>query len=169
MSLTLPNTYTEYVPLDILQAAQLNNDNENNQYIADQFPISASNIDLSSIRDVLYEDSDPRQGGIASGNITLSADINNYVEIGIYYRSAYDFCQNFTKARVVPSGNVTSVSLETNYNASDGAGNFKLAQLNISGNTATIAGSTEWPYASPAFTQGSKVYVTKIVGYKVAI
>lgn len=38
MSLTLPNTYTEYVPLDILQASQLNNDNENNQYIADNVP-----------------------------------------------------------------------------------------------------------------------------------
>lgn len=38
MPLTLPNNYTEYVPLDTLQAAQLNNDNENNQYIADNVP-----------------------------------------------------------------------------------------------------------------------------------
>lgn len=48
MPLTLPNNYTEYVPLDVLQASQLNNDNQNNQYIADHVPSTDAQTVLAS-------------------------------------------------------------------------------------------------------------------------
>ena len=41
MAITLPNTYNTYVPLDTLLASQLNSDNANNSYMADNFPITS--------------------------------------------------------------------------------------------------------------------------------
>lgn len=41
MAITLPNSYTEYVPLDTLLASQLNSDNANNAYMADNFPVTS--------------------------------------------------------------------------------------------------------------------------------
>lgn len=49
MALTLPYPSLVFVPLDILTADQMNEIVANYEYIANQFPIGASNIDFSTL------------------------------------------------------------------------------------------------------------------------
>ncbi len=49
MALSLPHSYTNYKSLDVLKAEQLNKDNQNNKYIADQFPIATPNLADESV------------------------------------------------------------------------------------------------------------------------
>lgn len=48
MALTLPYPSLVFVPLDVLTADQLNEIVSNYEYIANQFPIAASNVDFST-------------------------------------------------------------------------------------------------------------------------
>ena len=49
MALTLPYPSLVFVPLDILTADQMNEIVANYEYIANQFPIAASNIDFTTL------------------------------------------------------------------------------------------------------------------------
>ena len=49
MALTLPYPSLVFVPLDVLTADQMNEIVANYEYIANQFPIGASNIDFSTL------------------------------------------------------------------------------------------------------------------------
>lgn len=74
MALTLPYPSMNFVPLDILTAQQQNQLVANIQYIANQFPVSASNIASGQVLK------------IGNLNITRSDNLNN---IGSIFNSSY--------------------------------------------------------------------------------
>ena len=122
------------------------------------------NVDWATLETVLYNTTDPA-GGV-SGNITLSQTINNFDEVALYWRIAYDFSQNKTVARVVKNGitNLACVGVYCEPNTS--GGNFKMAQYRISGTSLTPFGQCELPFGASGGSTGQKVYITRVVGIK---
>ena len=58
MALTLPYPSMNFVPLDVLTAAEQNQLVANIEYIANQFPITSSNIDWATLGSVAYRPGD---------------------------------------------------------------------------------------------------------------
>lgn len=122
------------------------------------------NVDWATLETVLYNTTDPL-GGV-SGNITLSQTINDFDEVAVYWRIAYDYSQNKTVARVAKNGitNLACVGVYCEPNTS--GGNFKMAQVRISGTSLTFLGQSEYAFGATGGTTGQKVYITRVVGIK---
>lgn len=121
------------------------------------------NVDWATLETVLYNTTDP-SGGV-SGNITLSQSIDNFDEVAVYYRIAYDYTQNCSRVRVLKNV-ITNLDCIGIYNNGNGSGNFKMAQVRISGTSLTFFGQAEWAFGGAVSWGGEKVYITRVVGIK---
>lgn len=77
MALTLPYPDMDFTPLDVLTAAEMDQIVSNYEYIANQFPVKSSNIDLTTLVQVITA-----QSVISSEHTSkINADLNSIVKI----------------------------------------------------------------------------------------
>lgn len=88
MSVTLPYPSIVFVPLDVLTAEELNQLNANTQYIANQFPLSAANINTSSFK------LNPLFMQTGSAEITIKADSGAGGGVSVTFPTAFQNIPN---------------------------------------------------------------------------
>ena len=149
MALTLPYPGLVFVPLDILTAEEQNEIVANYTYIANQFPISASNIDFSTIGSTCVTNTNQ-----FTSNENWTTRLSTTVPSGTYIVHGYcTFKNNTTTASgesnirfSYGSSNspiFTSFLGDTQYSSTTTCG-FALIQLSTSG-SINLQTAVNWP------------------------
>lgn len=90
MALTLPYPNMDFTPLDILTADEMDQLVANIEYISQQFPIGASNINTSSLNQVI-PDGYLRRTNEGVVNIATNDNLNSlkFLRSGVFYCPSY--------------------------------------------------------------------------------
>lgn len=163
MSLALPYPSMVFVPLDVLTADEMNHIVANYEFIANQFPITSSNIDSATLF--------TSQSGQGLGSFVLSDAIENYDKLEIEY---FDNSGNrgLKSFRVVPGG--TNQTTLTTFQPGFGTDNTFYIQsaivsfAGINGNVAECRGGAIFSgnYPTVDASSNNNVKILSVVGYK---